>query len=240
MSVDPADIARRWAEELPRDFARHLAMALRSGPDALLAVASEAVLPTSASAVRVALDLTSRGDGPFVGGVLSGWLDAIAQQPTLTPVWTGPESETAHGRLTLAVLSDLIAEAQSDILLVSYATLPSRSVRSALEAAASRGVEISLLLERRSDNPRFEGTDDPFPGLTARRLSWPADHRPSGASMHAKVLVVDRRTALIGSANLTGYGLDRNLECGVLIRGGPIPRRLVDHLQTARGIEVAG
>ncbi|MHB1525556.1 MAG: DISARM system phospholipase D-like protein DrmC [Candidatus Dormibacteria bacterium] len=240
MSVDPADIARRWAEELPRDFARHLVTALRSGHDALLAVESEAVLPASASAVRVALDLTARGDGPFVGGVLSGWLDAMAEQPTLTPVWTGPESETAHGRLTLAVLSDLIDEAQSDILLVSYATLPSRSVRSALEAAASRDVEISLLLERPSDNPRFEGSDAPFPGLTARRLSWPAENRPTGASMHAKVLVVDRRTALIGSANVTGYGLDRNLECGVLIRGGTVPQLLINHLLSAQGIEAVG
>lgn len=237
MSMDPADIARHWAEELPRDFARHLVMALRSGPDALLAVESGAVLPASASAVRVALDLTARGDGPFVGGVLSGWLDAMAEQPTLTPVWTGPESETAHGRLTLAVLSDLVDEAQTDILLVSYATLPSRSVRASLEAAAARDVNISLLLERRSDNPRYEGSDDPFPGLAARRLIWSAKHRPSGASMHAKLLVVDRRTALIGSANLTGYGLDRNLECGVLIRGGPVPTRLVDHLLSARGIE---
>jgi cardiolipin synthase len=51
---------------------------------------------------------------------------------------------------------------------------------------------------------------------------------------------VDHRTALIGSANVTGYGLDRNLECGVLIRGGTVPRRLVDHLLSARGIEAAG
>jgi cardiolipin synthase len=55
--------------------------------------------------------------------------------------------------------------------------------------------------------------------------------------MHAKVLVVDRQTALVGSANLTGYGLERNLEAGVLIRGGPVPSLLAEHLLTARGIE---
>ncbi len=55
--------------------------------------------------------------------------------------------------------------------------------------------------------------------------------------MHAKILVVDRRVALVGSANLTGYGLERNLECGLLVRGGPVPRLLVEHLLTARGLE---
>jgi phosphatidylserine/phosphatidylglycerophosphate/cardiolipin synthase-like enzyme len=57
--------------------------------------------------------------------------------------------------------------------------------------------------------------------------------------MHAKVLVVDRKTALVGSANLTGYGLERNLEAGMLIRGGPVPALLAEHLFTARGIEAA-
>ncbi len=57
--------------------------------------------------------------------------------------------------------------------------------------------------------------------------------------MHAKVLVVDRRTALVGSANLTGYALERNLECGLLLRGGPVPSLLVDHLLSANGLEEA-
>jgi cardiolipin synthase len=51
--------------------------------------------------------------------------------------------------------------------------------------------------------------------------------------MHAKLLVIDRMTALVGSANLAGYGLERNLECGVLIRGGPVPGLLADHVMTA-------
>jgi phosphatidylserine/phosphatidylglycerophosphate/cardiolipin synthase-like enzyme len=138
------------------------------------------------------------------------------------------------------VLADLIDEAQNEIVLISYATLPSEDVRAALSAATDRGVEVTLLLERAADNPRFDGHAEPFPGLAARRMCWPADERPAGASMHAKVLVVDRHTALVGSANLTGYGLERNLEAGVLIRGGRVPTLLVEHLLTARGVQDAG
>jgi cardiolipin synthase A/B len=142
-------------------------------------------------------------------------------------------------QLTLAVPSDLIAEAQREVLLVRYAMFPGEDVRAALTAAAGRGISITLLLERAADNPHFAGYRDPFPDLVARRLCWPAANRPAGASMHAKLLVIDRGTALVGSANLTGYGLERNLECGLLIRGGRVPALLVQHLLSADGIQHA-
>jgi cardiolipin synthase A/B len=237
VTIDPTDMARRWAEQLPREFARQLAVALRDGREALQALRAHAVLPASAAAVRGAVDLTSQGDGPYTAGVLAGRLDALDTQPQVTPVWTGPESNRGHGRLTLAVVADLIAEARREILLASYATIPSENIRRALTAAADRGVKITLLLERSADNPNFTGHGDPFPGITARRLAWPAHERPVGAAMHAKVLVVDRRTALVGSANLTGHALERNLECGLLIRSGRVPAFLVDHLLSAHGLE---
>jgi len=74
------------------------------------------------------------------------------------------------------------------------------------------------------------GNEDPFRGLAVRSLYWPGRLRPAGASMHAKLLVVDRRTALVGSANLTGAGLDKNLECGLLVRGGPLPSEIAAHI----------
>jgi cardiolipin synthase len=240
VTTDPDEAARRWADELPRDFARHLAKALRTGPEAIRGLQQDTVLPASSAAVRLAFELTSSGHGAYTAGVLTGRLDAADEQPSVTPVWTGPESAARHGRLTIAVLADLIAEAQTEIVLVSYATVPSNDVRTALSAAAGRGVDVTLLLERAADNPRFEGRSEPFPDLSARRLCWPAAERPAGASMHAKVLVVDRQTALVGSANLTGYGLERNLEAGVLIRGGSVPTLLVEHLFSAQGVREAG
>lgn len=237
MTNDSHRLARRWADELPRDFAQQLAAALRAGGPALAALRADAVLPASVQAARTATELDARGDGPYTAGLLVGWLDAKAAQPTLTPVWTGPNSHAGPARLTLAVVADLIAEAHGDVVLASYATIPGPDVRFALGQAADRGVAITLLLERHQDNPAFQAHGDPFPGLPARRLAWPAGARPPGASMHAKVLVVDGRTALVGSANLTGHGLERNLECGLLIRGGPVPAQLRDHLLAADGLQ---
>jgi phosphatidylserine/phosphatidylglycerophosphate/cardiolipin synthase-like enzyme len=48
--------------------------------------------------------------------------------------------------------------------------------------------------------------------------------------LHAKIIVVDDRVALVGSANLTGRAMGDNLECGILIRGGKQPRAIRDHV----------
>lgn len=190
----------------------------------------------SRAAVAQAIKMASSGDGPYVAGLLNGYLDALAEVPTITPVWTGPPPSNAKFRLTLAVVADLIAEARQELILVSYATWPSDDVKVALRRATEVGVAVTLLLERPKDNPKFAGVPDPFPGLNARRLCWPASSRPPGSSMHAKMLVVDRRVALVGSANLTGMALESNLECGVLVRGGPLPVALAQHVLTASGL----
>ena len=43
---------------------------------------------------------------------------------------------------------------------------------------------------------------------------------PNGWDLHAKVLIQDRRTAVIGSANISWRGMEKNIEISVLIRDG--------------------
>jgi phosphatidylserine/phosphatidylglycerophosphate/cardiolipin synthase-like enzyme len=106
-----------------------------------------------------------------------------------------------------------------------------------LSAAVARGVAVTLLAERHEDNPVYTAQGTPFPGLNARRLRWPAGSRPPGAALHAKIIVVDDQVALVGSANLTSRAMESNLECGILIRGGPQPRAVRDHIS---GLYAAG
>lgn len=170
-----------------------------------------------------------------LAGVLLGAGDAwraASSDAVVDVVWTGPESSVTTSRLTAAVVARILEEARSEILLVGYAVQTEPSVASALEAAALAGVEITLLLERELDNPRYAGGSPAFPGLRARRLAWPAERRPDGgAALHAKILVVDRRTALVGSANITAWAMERNLECGILLRGGPQPAAIHEHVE---------
>lgn len=230
------DLARQWVAELPRPYVTALATALRSGRAPVRTLVHNTAAPASLAAARDALGAVNAGNGPYLAGLLQGWLHATAEAVEIQPVWTGPVPQVGHSRLTIAVVADLIAEAEREILLVSYATYPPPTVAAALQAAADRQVAVTLLLERAEDKPGWNGLHDPFPRLRADVLCWPLEERPSGASLHAKVLVVDRHTALVGSANLTAFALERNLECGLLIRGGPVPGQLADHLTSARGL----
>ncbi|WP_432502810.1 phospholipase D-like domain-containing protein [Kineococcus arenarius] len=111
--------------------------------------------------------------------------------------------------------------------MVGYAVRKQPQVASAVSEAVKRGVLVTTLFKRPEDNPSFHGSGAPFAGLDVRRLSWPAKQRPpAGASLHVKVLIADRRVELIGSANITDWAFEKNIECGVLIRGGDHPWRL--------------
>lgn len=235
--VDLPELARLWCHRLPSPFLSQLAAALRSGGSALRELDSRVVQPESRAAVRRCLRLSGHGDDAFLAGLITAYLQADQQQPRVTPVWTGPASAAGDDRLTLAVLTDLIAEARRELILASYAAFPGADLRQALEEAVCRGVQLTLLLERSCDNPRFDGGNDPLPGLAATRLCWPQSARPDQAAMHAKLLIIDRRVALVGSANLTGYAMERNLECGLLVRGGPVPGRLAEHLLSTTGLQ---
>lgn len=160
----------------------------------------------------------------------------VADKRALSPARPVPLSarpcNIATGRLTSAVVVDLIGQARIDVLLIGFAVHTEPSMTAALHEAQERGVDITLLLERHADNPASTGSGTAFPDLIATRLAWPASGRPEGASLHAKVLVVDGSAALIGSANVTGAALERNLESGLLITGGPEPSAVRGHVHS--------
>jgi cardiolipin synthase A/B len=104
-------------------------------------------------------------------------------------------------------------------------------------SVAPRPHPVTLLAERHEDDPSYTALGTPCPVLNALRLCWPAQARPPGASLHAKIIVVDDQVALVGSANLTSRAMESNLECGILIRGGPQPRAIRDHIS---GLYAAG
>lgn len=149
-----------------------------------------------------------------------------------TAVWTGPGA-VGQQRLTAGVLHQLVSHATRHILLVSYATQLLPELAADLRHAAARGCSVDLVFETAEDNDNFHGHGyaafDGGAGIT--RWRWPADRREPKSSLHAKVLVIDRRLALVGSANLTQFALTRNLEAGVLIRDTSVAAALDDHVR---------
>lgn len=232
-------VAVRLGRELPRGDIQQIAAALQQphGLSKLHAQAAHRVRDACTELGELNLDETAR---LLAAGALLGALEPDPSLTRITPVWTGPATLSAT-RLTSAVVVELIGEAAEHVLLVGYAVQNQPDVSAALLAARTRGAEVTLVLERQADNPKFTGTGQPFPGLDATRLCWPQGTRPAGASLHAKLLVIDDTAALVGSANITGAALGKNLECGLLIRGGHTPGKFrlhVTRLQQENHLEV--
>jgi phosphatidylserine/phosphatidylglycerophosphate/cardiolipin synthase-like enzyme len=148
------------------------------------------------------------------------------------PVWTGPGA-TGEQRLTAAVLHELISGARERVLLVSFAAFTLAELAADLEAAVERGCTVDVVFETAEDSGgAYSGPQArPFGGIAGvRRWRWPADRRDPGAVLHAKLLVVDGRRALVGSANLTPRALTANLEVGVLVGDPDLTSELEAHV----------
>jgi cardiolipin synthase len=240
VGADAADWASRLAERLPAADVRQLARAALAGASSVHSLRATTASPVMRNTCDQVLTWLDRVDPVYLAGLLDGAARALEharQHHSIDVVWTGPESGITTSRLTAATVIDLIEQAHHEILLVSFATQTEPGISAALQAAAARGVSITLLAERHADNPGYASAAAPFPGLNATRLHWPAAQRPPGAALHAKSIVVDDRTALVTSANLTSRAMEANLECGILIRGGPQPRAIRDHIS---GLRAAG
>ncbi|MGH7911163.1 MAG: DISARM system phospholipase D-like protein DrmC [Candidatus Dormibacteraceae bacterium] len=228
-----ADLAARLAATLPGPDMGSLDAASRAGRDELARLRDRPGPPAVHAACGEILGVLDDNSNDYVAGCLAGAAAAARvtrETQRVEVVWSGPESDVDTGRLTSRVVVDLIGEARRRVLLVSYAAITEERITAALAGAIERGVDVTLVRERAVDNPAFRSSDEAFVGLPLRRVVWPADRRPEGAALHPKLIVVDGRSALVGSANLTGRALDANLECGVLIRGGPQPKSISDHI----------
>lgn len=113
---------------------------------------------------------------------------------------------------------ELINEARDELQIVSYAiTVGANKILSAIDKALARGVKLTFVIN---------SSDVPDNGIFDSLISLKNKHKycniylfNSGGKfdLHAKILVADRKLAIIGSSNLTSRGLIWNLEIGFLI-----------------------
>ena len=143
--------------------------------------------------------------------------ERLADHPTIEVVCTGPDSPLAPMRLTSEVVLDLVDGAAERLTICSFSSYKVTSVIKALDAAIERGVRVDLVLESQTHLNWGEGAE----GFKGHRVFvWPDKARPPNAHLHAKAVVADSRNVLLTSANLSAAAFNRNLELGVLIRGG--------------------
>lgn len=150
-------------------------------------------------------------------------------------VWSGASEGDQGIRDTKAVLDGIFSRAERHVLISTYVIYDGLRVFASLSDRLRLRPEIDVDLY--VNLPRGGGPDederadvDHFVASFAR-YHWPRDvrlpaiyydpeSRRSGekrVTLHAKCVVVDRRWALVTSANFTEAAQERNIEAGVLL-----------------------
>lgn len=121
-----------------------------------------------------------------------------------------------------SALYRLFTQANDEITIVAYAISSATPLLfQQLAAALQRGIRVRSLVNRFALQPpsvqqHFQNLHQSFPHLLRLYSFTPQSDE---ADLHAKIVLVDRYYALVGSANLSLRGLMDNHELGVVIEG---------------------
>jgi len=222
---------------------RVLADAIRKIEDAKANAALSDVVGTATAKAVVdrlvdAWRSTSVGSGELASMLLAAGhaFESVSKQQSIELVWTGPTTPFVSARRTEQALLQVISAAKQTLFVTSFVAYDVSTIVKALNDASARGVSISMLLESSQDHGGSITFDVIGKMRTlvpyAKLYAWRERAAPfADGRVHAKVAVADGAVCFITSANLTGHAMDRNMEAGVLIRGGSVPGSLHEHLQ---------
>jgi len=134
---------------------------------------------------------------------------------------TGPNNE---GESFRRVLIAALAAAQRHIIMTTPYLIPDEPTLIALAMAADRGVQVDLVVPRKSDHPMVAAAGRYYyQTLLEAGINI---HTYSGGMLHAKTITVDDAFSLLGSANLDIRSFYLNFEVNVLLYGEQVTKHL--------------
>ncbi len=121
-----------------------------------------------------------------------------------------------------SALLRLFEQANEEVMIVAYAVSRGATLLfEQLSALLSRGVRVAIIINRFAGQPldvqrTFQHLQRSFAPLL-QLFSFDPENDQS--DLHAKLIVVDRQQAMVGSANLSLRGLQANHELSVVVTG---------------------
>ena len=138
----------------------------------------------------------------------------------------GPDENLDRLEMTIR---GVIGAASRRVDIVTPYFLPSREIIAALQAAATRGIRVRIVLPQQNNLP--------FVHWATRNMLWELLQwnievvYQCPPFCHTKLLLIDDDYALIGSANVDPRSLRLNFEIGVEIFDGSLVAQLDRHLE---------
>jgi len=119
-----------------------------------------------------------------------------------------------------SAMRQLFQDAKQEILLTVYAvTSGADMLFEWLEMALSRGVDIKMIVNRLNEqtpvvNSKLHYLDSTYPHFHLYDFT-----SVEYVDLHAKLIVIDRQKAMVGSSNLSKRGLLTNYELALTVEG---------------------
>lgn len=192
------------------------------------------------------IDAHFRLTGPIVAQIepvfLADWGFMTKEYPAPKPVFSaetgsavcrtiidGPNEDL--DKLT-AILMGAISTARRKVLIMTPYFLPSRELIAALQTAALRGIEVTIILPEKSNLPYVDWATR---NMLWELLRWGVRvyYQPPPFA-HTKLFVVDDYYAQIGSANIDTRSLRLNFELVVEVYDKPFVAILTHHIDKVR------
>lgn len=139
---------------------------------------------------------------------------------------SGPDSafHTLHQAVFMAINS-----AEHEILLTTPYFIPDPAMEAALISAALRGVNVTLLLPEKSDAPIVRWASRSFYASFLKAGVKIFEYQPT--VLHAKLLTVDDRWTILGSANMDTRSFKLNFELNLMVYGGGFAAHAESHIR---------
>jgi len=127
-----------------------------------------------------------------------------------------------------SVTEDMVTNASDEIQIVIYlVTTGANDFLELLKRSLQRGIRVTFIVNSLSSQPESVREQLDRLARDSRNFFLLDFTEKEREALHAKVIVVDREVAFIGSSNLTWGGLTLNHEIGVRIEG-PTAKKIAE------------
>jgi cardiolipin synthase len=125
------------------------------------------------------------------------------------------------GSITTA-LKQLLLQAEDEVQITSYSLgRNTLDLIDTLDRLSARGIRVQLIVNKFNNQPpeaktRLKEISRRYPYFTLLNF----EPKNKSEELHAKIIVVDRRYAMIGSPNISWHGMIANHEIAIIVENG--------------------